>query len=214
MKKILLGTIFFFVVLTFATYIANKQTSSVVKAATHDVTLDVNVQEAMTFDITSNDAVDFGNLTPATPIAAPSGGSVASVTTNAANGYTIGVHDGSGTNSALIHVADETTPILDYGGTIGTPTAWTGTGVGITVFAGDHAPAAKWCAPAASCTTYNDTDSYYAGVPETATTAHTVTGYHGTADTSSWAFKIDVPATQKTGAYHGHVTFTATGVLS
>jgi hypothetical protein len=213
MKKILLCSIGFFAVLALVAYIANTKMAGFAEAATHDVTLDVEVQTALTFDFTSGDAVDFGDLTPGTPIPAPSGGSIASVTTNAANGYTIGVHDGSATNSALVHT-DTTTYIADYAGTIATPTAWTGTGVGITLFAGDHAPDAKWCASEATCSTYDDSDNYYAGVPLAATTAHTVTGYHATADTSSWAFKIDVPAIQKTGAYHGHVTFTATGVLS
>lgn len=210
MNKVLTIISFVAIILCFS-YIVNLSPMNTAKAATHDVSLDTDVMAAITFDITSNDAVNFGALTPATPISAPVGGTIATVTTSASNGYTLGVHDGSATNSALLHVVDGTTYIPDYAGTIATPTAWTGTGLGITVFAGDHAPDAKWCAPAATCNSYNDADNYYAGVPETATTAHTVTGYHAGPDTSSWAFKIDVPASQKTGAYHGHVTFTATG---
>ena len=63
-------------------------------------------------------------------------------------------------------------------------------------------------------TTYNDANNKYAGVPQNATTGHTVTGYHAGTDTSSWSFKIDVPNSQKTGNYSGSVTFTATAVVS
>lgn len=183
-----------------------------VKAATHDVALSTTVLTALTFDISAGDTVSFGDLTPGSPIAAPAGppaGTITTVTTNAANGYTIGVSDGSDTNSAL---AQGGTYIADYAGTIGTPTAWIGTGLGITLWTADTTPEGKYCAT--TCTTYNDTDNKYAGVPSAATTAHTAAGYKAAADTASWAFKIDTPATQLTGAYTGNITFTATAVLS
>lgn len=179
------------------------------KAAVHDVNLTTTALPYITLDITSNDLVNFGNITPASPIAAPSGGSVASVSTNAANGYTLGVSDGSDTNSALRHT-DTTTYIADYAGTLTAPTAWTGTGLGMTLFAADSNKEVKW----GTGTTYNDALNKYAGVPNTATTAHTVTGALSGADTSSWAFKLDIPNAQKTGDYSGNITFTATAVLS
>ena len=180
------------------------------QAAVHDVSMTTNVQEYLIFDITSGDAVPFGNLTPGTPIKAPSSGTVASVTTNSANGYTIGLHDSvAGTDSCLLHT-DTTTRIADYAGTIAVPTSWTGTGLGITLFAADTGKNAKW----GTGTTYDDALNKYAGIPQTSTVAHTVTGYHAGADTSSWAYEIDVPNTQKTGAYSGSMTFTATAVLS
>ncbi|MEI6498512.1 MAG: hypothetical protein WCO23_00970 [bacterium] len=205
MKKlsfIILGLVVFAGVL-FAQF-TNKQER--VEAAT--TTLSTNVLEYLTFSLTSGDTVPFGDLTPGTPIAAPSSGTVGSVTTNSANGYTIGLSDGSGTNSALLHT-DTTTYIPDYAGTIAVPTTWTGVGVGISLFAADTSKEAKW----GSGTTYDDSSNKYAGVPAAATTAHTVTGYHEGADTSSWAFKIDVANSQKTGAYSGDVTFTATATL-
>jgi hypothetical protein len=180
------------------------------QAATHDVSLSTSVQEYLYFDITAGDTVNFGNLTPGNPIAAPATGTIASVTTNAANGYTIGLHDGiAGSDSCLLHT-DTTTRIADYAGTIATPTTWTGTGLGITLYAADNNKESKW----GTGTTYNDVNNKYAGIPQSSTVAHTVTGYHSGADTSSWAFKIDVPNTQKTGSYSGTMTFTATAVLS
>lgn len=183
------------------------------EAAVHDVTLTTTVLTYLSFDITAGDTVGFGNLTPGTPIPAPVTGTIASVTTNAANGYTLGVHDVHAASSSMVHT-DTTTHIPKMtNGTITTPVAWgSNYGVGINLYTADSNYETKWCAT--TCTTYDDTDNLYAAVPETATTAHTVTGLLGSADTSSWDFKIDVQNTQKTGAYSGTVTFTATAVLS
>lgn len=189
--------------------------SQLTKAATpHNVAVSTEIQASLSFDITAGDTVAFGPLTAGVPIVAPDPGTIASVTTNASNGYTLGVSDGvAGSNSALLHT-DTTTRITDVtSGTIGTPVAWgSNTGLGITMFNADTAPEGKWCADV--CTAYDDTDNLYAAIPEAATTAHTVTGPVVGADTSSWAFKLDVPADQKTGNYAGNITFTATAVLS
>ena len=199
------------------TYLANLGLENKSSADTQDITITATVDTAMTFSATAGDTVAFGTLTPGSAVAAPATGTVLSVTTNAANGYTIGASDGTtGTDSCLLN-ADTTTRIGDYAGTITTPTSWTGTGLGFTLYAADTSKEATW----GTGTTYNDANNKYAGAPETATTAHTVTGYHGSADTSSWAFKLDVPTTQKTGAYscnedngNHYFTFTATAVLT
>lgn len=192
-----------------ALYLGNYLPSKPTRADTDTATLSTTVLEYLTFSITQEDTVAFGNLTPGTPIC-NSTGTVASVTTNAANGYTLGLHDGvSGIDSSMLHT-DAATRIADYAGTIGTPTSWTDTGVGISLYDADNDKDAKW----GTGTTVCDSNNKYAGIPETATTAHTVTGFHSGADTSSWSFQIDVPNTQKTGAYSGDVTFTATAVLS
>lgn len=196
-------------------YLANLGPSKQSEAATHDVTLTTTVITYLTFDITAGDTVPFGNLTPGTPIKAPAASTIASVTTNAANGYTLGLSDAHAASSSMAHT-DTTTHITKMtNGTIGTPVAWgSNTGVGATMWTADTTPEAKWCTPAQTCTSYDDADNLYAAVPETATTAHTVTGFHASADTSSWAFEINVPNTQKTGAYSGTITYTATAVLS
>jgi hypothetical protein len=104
---------------------------------------------------------------------------------------------------------DATTYIPDYTGTVAVPTTWTGTGLGLTLFAADSTKEVKWGAG----TTFSDALNKYAGAPLAATTAHTVIGFKAGADTSSWAFKLDVPNSQKTGAYSGNIIFTATAVL-
>lgn len=182
------------------------------QAATDTATLSTTVLEYLSFSITAGDTVGFGNLTPGTPIPAPATGTVCSVTTNAANGYTMGLHDGvAAPDSSMLHTDTATRVTKMTNGTIETPVVWgSNTGVGITLYAADTSKEAKW----GTGTTYNDVNNKYAAIPETATTGHTVTGTVAGADTSSWAFDIDVPNTQKTGAYSGTVTFTATAVLS
>jgi hypothetical protein len=195
------------IMMSLAVYCLCSNLAQRAKADTSDVNLSTTVQTYMTFSITAGSTVTFGNLTPGTPICFATG-TVASVTTNAANGYTLGVSDGvASSNSALVQSG---TYITDYAGTIATPTLWTGTGLGTGLYAADTNKGAKWGSGATVC----DSNNKYAGVPEAATTAHTVTGYHSGADTSSWSFKVDAPNTQKTGAYSGAVTFTATAVLS
>lgn len=179
------------------------------RAATDTVTMTTTVQEYLIFSVTAGDPVAFGNLTPGTPICYATG-SVASVTTNAANGYTLGASDGvAGSNSALLHT-DTATRIADYAGTIAVPTVWAGTGQGFGLYAADTTKEAAWGTGVTVCDVLNK----YAGIPQAATTAHTAAGYKAAADTSSWSFKVDVANTQKTGAYSGNMTFTATAVLA
>jgi len=194
-------------------YFGNYSNSQESEAATDTATLTTTVMEYIGFSLTAGDTVAFGDLTAGTAIQAPTTGTVASVTTNAANGYTLGLHDGvAAANSSMLHT-DAATYITDItnSGTIAVPVVWgSATGVGITLYAADTTKEAKW----GTGTTYNDANNKYAAIPQAATTAHTVTGVVSGADTSSWAFEIDVPNTQKTGAYSGVVTFTATPVLS
>ena len=179
--------------------------------ATHPLTLTTTVLEYITLELSGPgaDTVAFGNLTPGTPICY-STGTVATVTTNAANGYTLGVHDAHAASSSLAHT-DTTTHIPKLlTGTIASPVVWgTQYGVGISMYAADSQKEVKW-----EGTTVCDVLNTYAAIPENTTPAHTVTGVVAAPDTSGWGFKIDVQNTQKTGVYSGTITFTATAVLT
>lgn len=177
-------------------------------AATDTVTLDTTVSTTLTLGI-SPGSISLGNLVPGTPVVGASG-VVITVNTSADSGYLLGVSDGvTGSNSALLHT-DATTRIADYAGTIATPTAWVGTGLGLTVYAADTNKEVKW----GTGTTYNDANNNYAGVPETTTTFHSSPGFKVGDDTTSIGFKVDVPNDQKTGDYSGNVTITATAVVA
>ena len=186
----------------------DKRASSQVD--TENITLSTNVQSSLALAVSSN-IYAFGNLTAGTPKKGTVGID-ADVTTNATNGYTLGISDGvAGNDSALLHT-DTVTRIIDYAGTIAAPTLWNSgvdTGLGTTVYAADTAKEGKWGAGVA----YDDVNNKYAGVPQAATTIHTSTGYKVGADTTSVAFIVDVAADQKSGAYSGNVTLTATAVL-
>lgn len=189
-------------------YLINSGAENKTIADDQVISLTATTVAAMAFTTTDGATVPFGPITAGSPIIAPATGTVFSVTTNAPNGYTLGVADGiAGTDSCLVKSG---TYIADYAGTIGTPTLWSGTGLGLTLYAADTNKEAKW----GSGTTYDDASNKYAGIPETATTAHTVTGYRAVPDISSWAFELDVPPGQAVGNYSGSVTFTATAVLS
>jgi hypothetical protein len=181
------------------------------QAATHDVSLSTNVTEYIEIEITQGDVVNFGNLTPGSPICY-STGTIVRVTTSAANGYTLGVFDNvPGNNSCLLHT-DTTTRIPDLtNGTIETPVLWgSNYGLGLGLYAADTDKESKW----GTGTTVCDSNNKYAAIPQSETTAHTAPGYHASPDYSSWSFKIDVQNSQKTGSYSGTMTFSAVPQLS
>jgi hypothetical protein len=212
------GFLSFFVVMGGLCFLLNSPLGEIekVSAANSDtVTLDVDITEYIDVSITSGDTVDFGAVSPLALTKGPATGTVVSVTTSAANGYSLGISDGvAGSDSAFLHTGDSTTRIPDNEGTIETPLAWTGNGLGITLYAGDSTVDPKWCANGQTCTTYDDADNLFAGVPQAVTPAHVVTGYHAGADTSTWAFGLRVANSQKTGSYNGTVTFSGTPVLN
>lgn len=149
----------------------------------------------------------FGNLLPGSVI---TGTTVATVTTNYPNGYSLSISDTiSGSNSALLHT-DTTTRIADYAGTVSTPTSWSGTGLGVCLYSATGKNTSQW----GTGTTASDSNNKYAGVPQTATEIHAKTGSPTASDQSSVGYKLVVPNTQKTGSYSGDVTYTATGALN
>lgn len=198
--------ILFIVVFFVSTFFAKNDFAI---AATEDtVTLTTTVQLYIALEVTAGDTIAFGNLTPGSP-SKSTGGTTISVSTSSADGYKLFIEDGiAATNSALLHT-DTTTRIADYGGTIGTPTSWSGTGLGFCLYSGT-AKAAKW----GTGTTYDDANNKYAGVPETATEIMDKTTYSASADLSYVAWQIDVPNDQKTGSYSGNVTISAVANMS
>ncbi|OQB05490.1 MAG: hypothetical protein BWY19_00990 [bacterium ADurb.Bin212] len=150
--------------------------------------------------------LDFSNLLPGS-IATKT--TVTTVTCNHPNGYSLAISDLiAGVYSALLHT-DLSTRIADYGSGISSPTVWSGTGLGVTVYEATGKDTSKW----GTGTTENDLNNKYAGIPETATIIHSKTGSPTANDQTKVGYKVVVPETQKTGYYSGTVTFTATGVL-
>jgi hypothetical protein len=113
----------------------------------------------------------------------------------------------------MVHT-DTTTYIPDMAnGSLAVPVAWTSgttTGVGINMYAADTTKEAGWGTGATWC----DVGDKYAPVPAATTVGHTVTGYHASADTSTWSWRLNVVNSQKTGVYSGSETETATAVFT
>lgn len=183
---------------------------------TKNITLSTDVTESITLTITSGASLALGSFTPGTSSpTCNASGSTMTVTTNASNGYTLGIHDNiASTNSPLtfggIYIPDAT------GGTMTTPATWTTNGagflgLGVTDWQADTTKdTTKWGAGTTSC----DASNKWAAVPQTTSAGHTVTGFRAGADGTKWGFKVDAPPTQTTGAYSGDVTFTATAVIT
>ncbi len=136
--------------------------------------------------------VDFGALTPGTPV---TGQSALSVTTDAWNGYTISIEK----DDAMRHTNAVDT-IADHNGNIAAPLAWSGanaTGLGVTVASGTNIDA-KW-----------GNGTMFAAIPtNTPTVLHQKSGYRSPADVTVVGYRIDVPSTQRSGTYTTNLTFT------
>jgi hypothetical protein len=175
--------------------------------ATDTVSTSVDVVMVVNIGVTP-ETIDFGALTPGTPVTSTSG-VVITVSTSAENGYLLGIQDDiAGTGSALLHT-DGATRIADYLGTIATPTLWSGTGLGMSVYMADTDKEVKW----GTGTTYNDPNNKYAGIPELFSTFHSSPGYKAGPDQTGIGFKMDAPNDQKVGNYSGNVIITATAII-
>ncbi len=143
------------------------------------------------------DTVNFGALTPGTPLTAQN---ILTVLTDSWNGYTLSISK----NHRLRHT-DGSTEIPDHNGTIAVPLAWSAPnnlGLGFTVSAGTGVDS-KWGG-----------GSKFAAVPTgTSEVFHTRDGYRSSADQTVVDYKLDVPATQKSGVYAAVVTYTAMPAL-
>lgn len=149
--------------------------------------------------------LSFGSLIPGDIF---TGYTETSVTINWLSGYSLSISDGvSGSDSALLH-SDASTRVIDYAGTIATPTSWSGNGLGICFYSGTGKDA-KW----GTGTTDSDSNNKYAGVPQTETIINTNNSTTISGDTARVGYKLVVPNTQKTGDYSGTITYTATALL-
>ncbi len=181
---------------------------------TAPVTISVIVTGYIDLTFSTGSTIDLGTLTPGSPVCHVTG-SVAGVTTNAANGYTLGIEDTSDTNSALSSAGTYIPDIT--GGTMTTPAVWaTGAGfqgLGVSNFAAATTKnTSKWGTGTTGCDALNK----WAAIPAASSVGHTVTGYRSGSDSSSWSWKLDTANTQKTGSYtsSSYPLFTATAVFS
>ncbi len=203
-KKIIAGTSA--IVLSLAiTTVALAETDS------YGVNLSVTVEENMTLACGTDVDIDRGgSLTASVP---ESNSTTCTITTNDDKGYDLSVVNDNAADTVLRHgdyvvVGDTDYSIADYAGTIGTPTTWSGTGLGFSVFAAPDKEA-KWGA-GSSC---HDSNNAYAAFPDSDTVITNVVNYSHDDTTIDVCYRVDVPSTQASGEYTGSITYTATGTL-
>jgi hypothetical protein len=80
--------------------------------------------------------------------------------------------------------------------------------LGFSVYDSDATKNATWWGAGSSC---HDALNEYAGFPAVDTNIMEHTAYSGTATDTSICYRVDTPATQRSGDYTGIVTYTATG---
>jgi hypothetical protein len=148
----------------------------------------------LTLDIGS-DPVDLGLLTPGTPI---TGNSTIGVLTDAWGGYDLYVKQ----NNQMTHT-DLSTTIPNYSCAISNPCLWSGTGLGFSLTDGSQIET-KWG---------TTPDFKYAYFPLVDTLFHTKEDYQSAEDETVVEYKVDVPGTQKSGAYSNIITYTAVSKL-
>ena len=174
--------------------------------STGAVTLSTSVQQTITLTLATT-SVPLGALTPGTPVFATTSATIA---TNAATGLTFQVNRNTA-GQTLTH-SDATTAFPDA-------TSWNGSNATTTNLVGAnlHFKVANTGTDASlySSTFWgpNDTDgasnAKYAGFPATSQTIASNAAFVGTNQVVVSRYRIDAPATQKSGSYSGGVTYTA-----
>jgi hypothetical protein len=171
---------------------------------TEQVTLTTTVAETISLSCTT--PVALGTLTPGTPVY---NSNVCTTTTNANGGYNLAVkRDDSDTT--MDQIANSTYNITDktaWDSTTPTSAAWTGTGLGFSVYASTATKNTTWWGTGTTC---DSSSNLYAGFPAVYTDIMQHASYSSSSTTTSICYKLDVPTTQRSGAYDGTVTFQAT----
>lgn len=145
--------------------------------------------------IVDSNTKNLGNIDPGTPVTAES---TLGVTSDSWGGYDLLASE----DQKMTHT-DLATTVDDYSCAIANPCLWSGTGLGFTVKSGTGVEA-KW---------RDGINFKYAAFSSTDTAFHEKTGYSSGADNTVVEYKVDTPASQKSGDYSNVITYTAIAKL-
>jgi len=171
--------------------------------ATDPVTLTVTVAETISLNCGAD--VNLGTLTPGTPVSAST---TCTTTTNANGGYDLAVKRDDATTT-LDHSVDGATDITDKTAwaTPGPGVAYSGTGLGFSVYASTATKNTTWWGTGSTC---HEAANLYAGFPTAYANIMEHASYSSGSTTTSICYRVDVPSTQKSGVYNGSITYQAT----
>ncbi len=181
-------------------------------AQTHSQSLSATIQENLT--LTCGGDIDLDNNTTLIPGIPQSNITTCTVTTNDAEGYDLQLTDDRGSNNTLQHTIHGTTTdgqIQDktpWNLTSPNATSYTGEGLAFGILNSTATKNTTWWGTGNTC---DDTNQFYAGIPQTDTTIMGHTTYSNTQTDTEICYRINVPSTQISGEYTGSVTYTATG---
>lgn len=188
--------------------IVSPNSISIAATATDQVNLSVTVDSTISLGCGAD--VGLGTLVAGTPVL---GSSTCTVTTNSEDGYDLQVKRDDG-DTTMDKDGEDATNIDDKTGWdptsnsgSGNASTWSGTGLGFGVYASTATKDTTWWG---SGTTYDDASNKYAGFSSTYTTIMDHDSYSATSTTTSISYKLDVPSTQKSGAYSGSITYQVT----
>lgn len=173
-------------------------------STTDQVTLSLTVDQNITLACGAD--VDLGTLTAGTPV---NGTTTCTTTTNAEAGYDLAVRrdDSDTTLDKTTSASDNITDKTAWNPGTPNAVAWSGTGLGFRVQnTGTTATydSAWWGSEADAANTY------YAGFPTSYAMIMDHDAYSATSTDTVIAYRVDVPGTQRSGAYDGSVTYQAT----
>lgn len=179
-------------------------TATAAITTTDQVTLSLTVDQNISLDCGAD--VDLGTLVAGTPV---NGTTTCTTTTNAEAGYDLAVRrdDADTTLDKTTSASDNITDKTAWSSSTPNAIAWSGTGLGFRV------------QETGTTATYNSTwwgseadasNTYYAGFPTAYETIMDHDGYAASSTAVVVAYRVDVPGTQRSGAYDGSITYQAT----
>ena len=192
----------------FLSLVVLPYTVAVAATATDQINLSVTVDSTISLGCGAD--VGFGTLVAGTPIL---GSSTCTVTTNSEDGYDLQVKrddvdttmDKDGEDTTNIDDKTAWDPTSNSGD--GNAATWSATGLAFGVFSSTATKDETWWGTGG---TYDAGSNKYAGFSSTYTTIMDHDSYSATSTTTGISYKLDVPSTQKSGAYSGSITYQVT----
>lgn len=208
MKRLKIISLLVLVIIFAASILVFDRGSTGAITTTDQVTLSLTVAQNITLNCGAD--VNLGTLTAGTPV---TGSSTCTVTTNAESGYDLAVRRDDAdttmdkTTSASDNITDKVVwdPTASAGA--GNAVAYSGTGLGFGVLSSTGTKNTTWWGTAAACT---EAAQKYAGFPTAYTLVMDHDSYNSSSTNTVICYEVDVPGTQRSGAYDGTITYQAT----